>query len=68
MAQVSRKTDWVEKDPPKAASGDDFIENPQLKPFESPIPEGKDWNSTNDTGPETMNKGQPFKDKGAGYC
>lgn len=68
MAEVSKTTDWVDKEPPKADSGDNFFANPQLKPFESAIPEGKDWNATNDTGPETTNKGSPMKNVGAGYC
>lgn len=68
MAKIPMNFDVVNKDAPKADSGDNFFSNPQLDAHESPIPEGNDWKSTNSTSPETMSKAQPFKDKGAGYC
>ena len=67
MSKIPTNFDVVSKEPPKAASGENFFSNPQLDPYETPIPEGKDWNASNTTGPEETNKAQPYKTKGSGY-
>ena len=53
---------------PSYNKGTSPLENPQIAPHESAIPESADMKASNSTEPETVNKGQPFKTKGGGYC
>jgi hypothetical protein len=68
MGKISKDYDVEGKSPPSADSGTNFFDNPQIEPFEKPIPEGKDMKESNSTEPESHNKGIPKGLKqGSGY-
>lgn len=60
--------DVVGKEPPSYNKGTDSANNPQIEPYEKAIPQTPGEKAVNSTEPDTMSKGQPFKNKGGGYC
>lgn len=60
--------DVVDKEPPSADKGTDPFNNPQIMPSKGKIADTPGENAVNSTEPDMINKAQPFKTKGAGYC
>jgi hypothetical protein len=60
--------DVESKPAPSYSKGTSFENNPQVEPYEKPIPESSDMKANNSTEPDTINKGQPYKKTGSGYC
>lgn len=67
--KIPKDFDVEGKAPPKCESGTSYMDNPGVKPYESPIPDTPGENATNSTEPESMSKSQVpgGVKKGSGY-
>ena len=66
--KIPKNIDVVGKEAPACSKGTNPFDNPQIKPYESPIPDTPGEKAVNSTEPEAPSKGFPSGlTKGSGY-
>ena len=68
MAKIPLDLDVVYGKVPSAESGDNPFDNPGITPSEKDIKDTPGESESNDTSAMEVNKAQPYKSKGSGYC